>query len=506
MLALLSFFVSALKPPVHAQLNAAFSPAGVKDVPWAAAWEQPPPYGPSGPALLPADLQRTHDSAKFINGDRLTGTVTAIEDGEVSFALDLIEKTAGFPVHNFSELSFAGPPGSLPPRAGAIYLRDGSYLSAEVTGLTPDAVEARTLLGQPIAIPKSEVLGIGFYRSDDVLFQSDFSWREETRLPKYQPACQSTGGTTGRRYGEQAGFVPVQGSWRVEKGQFVQASPLPFCRAYVRLVQAGMVRYEWAVDLSASQTAALIFFASGYDGRLGESGYMVMLRGKNVSVHKILGERKQHGATGGITSVPPKAGLIRLRADYDPRSGEIVVQAGHELVIRLFDPNPIRRGEYVLLHSEGKAVFDDVRITHLVGTIEAPAPEGELDAVLLSNGDRVSGKVVGLSRQLLLKNPYSPAESPIERGRVRSITFASSGENPPTETRPLPRTSLWNGDVLLGEIVRMDEEALVLSTSFLPELTVARGNLRSIAFPEASPAKVPRPGGAGRRYGEQAGM
>jgi len=426
------------------------------------------PSGISRP-IFSLSPQIAQDSAKFVNGDHLTGTIEAIEQGKASFSLDLIGEKVEFPLENFSRISFTGPPSSPPERSDTIYLRDGSYLTATVAALSPDVVEGETLSGQEITIPRSRIAGIGFYRPDDVLFENDFSHRGEM------------------------GFVPVTGGWKVEKGQLVQASPVPFCRAYVRRLQAGMMRYEWTTDASMSYNTGLLFFASTYNTRFGQSGYMVALRGKDVYFYKIIGERRYHGRKERVKS---PGSLVRLRADYDPRSGEIVLWTGNDVLMRLFDSNPIPRGEYVLLHTEGKGAFDDVRISHLVGTIDALTPEEKLDTVLLSNGDRVSGQVVEISEHILLKNPYAPGETPIDRRRVRSIAFAASHQGPPPEATAPPRISLWNGDLIFGTLVSMDDRDLTLKPSFVEHLVIARASLRTITFRHAPPRSLPAGRGA----------
>ncbi|NQT82554.1 hypothetical protein HQ563_06000 [bacterium] len=426
---------------------------------WIPGDSQVPAPPTSGPVLLPVASHVAHDSVKFVNGDKLTGTVEAIEKGNVLFMLDLISERAEFPVENFSEISFAGPPNSPPERSDAIYVADGSYFSAEVRGLNPDAVEAKTLSGQEIAIPRDEVAGIGFYHPDDTLFENDFS---------------SPG---------EMGLVPVLGGWKVEKGQFVQASPLPFCRAYVRVVQEEMMRYEWVMDVTKSRNAGLLFFASRYDTRYGQLAYMVMLRGREVYFYKVIGGRRHQGWRERVKS---PGSLVRLRAEYDPRNGEIVLWSGNDILMRLFDPNPIRRGEYVLLHTEGKAAFDDLRISRLVGTIDGVAPKGDLDMVLLSNGDRVSGRVIEIFEDVVLKSPYSPIETAIDKGQVRSIAFAVPRNGVLAKGRLLPRVSLWNGDIILGRIVGLDDRSLTLKLPFIEELVIARTSLRGITFQRAS--------------------
>jgi len=449
-------------------LPAHFSVSAVPLVQGPAPLSSPPPRQP----FLSIAPRLGYDSAKFVNGDRLTGTLKAIDRGKVSFRLRLIEETAEFPVENLSEISLAGPPRSPPKRSDAIYLRDGSYLTASVTGVTSELLEAETSLGQTITIPKNEVIGIGFHRSDDVPFQSDFSQREET------------------------GLIPARGSWRVEKGRFVQGAPLPFCRAYVPVVQTGMMRYEWATDLSKSKTAGLLFFASRADTRFGQLAYMVMLRGKDTCLYKIVGGARHYAAKKRIQSAGP---LVHFRAEYDPRNGEIVVWEENDILMRVFDPRPIRRGEYVLLHTEGKAAFDDVKIRHLVGTIQSVPPEGELDVVLLSNGDSVSGEVVGISEQVVLKNRYTPVETPIDRGRVRSIVFALSPGETQAEETDSPRISLWNGDLILGSIVGMDERKVTVRSSFAPELVIPKANLRTITFRQPASMESLREGTIGGR-------
>ncbi len=468
----------------------------------------------------------TQDSAKFRNGDRISGTVRAIDGGKLLFSLDLVGETAAFPIEAISGLSFAGPPqdtkaeastesiaagtgaaatttskksptGTTPgsgslfapsPSEGlqlsdAIYLRDGTYLSATVTGVTAKELRALSTIRpspvqtaegertripgalsagagtQLLSIPKDQVVGIGFCHRDDAVFQSDFSSRE------------------------LVGIVPALGSWSVEKGQLVQASPVPFCRAYIPAVQVGMMRYEWTADLSESSIAGLAFYAERSDTRFGDLAYMATIRDDVLHFYKVIGEARHEGKRERINSSGP---LVRFKVEYDPRNGEIVLWAGGDLLMRLVDPAPIQRGEYVLLHTEGKAAFDDVRVTHLVGTVKDASHDASSDTVVLSNGDRVSGQLVEIYDKIVLKNPYTSAETSIDRRKVRAVTFASLGATEKSPPLTLPRISLWNGDAIWGKILRMNEDKAVVETSFASDLVVARDNLRVVTFPPAA--------------------
>jgi len=496
---------------------------------------RPQTYSESGLRFIPLPTRVPHDSATFVNGDKVSGTVEAITDGKVLFRLDLIGQTAEFPTKNFTGISFAGPPGELKgsvpqafsdqsrtgsstlnsERSDAIYLRDGSRLSATIRRLTPGGLEVvvgggleaigasaggsaareddQTPFGprafmepvpepastndyptvqnsdpssppdpalapkreRTIVIPKSEIAGIGLYRPDDVLLESDFSSREKMR------------------------FVPLLGSWSVEKDRLVQASPLPFCRAYVRVVQAGVMRYEWATEISSSSICGIAFCVERSDTRLGDSAYMAMIRGDMLHFYRIIGEARHEGRRDRINSSGP---LVRFRIEYDPRSGEIVVWAEGEMLMRLVDPDPLQGGEYVVLHTEGPAAFDDIKVTHLVGGIKGLSPVSDSDTVVLSNGDRVSGQVVGISEKVVLKNLYAPAEMTIDRSNVRSIAFGFSSAGPNVTRTDLPQISLWNGDVIYAEITAMDAYSATLKPSFAPGLVVPRTSLRTIAF------------------------
>lgn len=503
----------------------------------------PQAYYP-GPGLrfIPLPARVAHDSASLINGDKVTGTVEAVTDGKVVFNLDAVGQAAEFPTSNFVEISFAGPPGgredsatgvrsdqkrarASPPNEGrgdAIYLRDGSRLSATIKRLMPDGFEvaiadghrrlsssdsqplarnpedqastvsarnaapgseqglsaqAATAEGadassppelssapeseQTIVIPKSEVLGIGFYRPSDILFQSDFSSREKM------------------------GFVPVVGSWAIEKNQLVQASPLPFCRAHVPVVQAGVMRYEWAADISSPTICGLAFFVERMDTRFGDSAYMAMVRGPLLHFYKIIGEARHEGRRDAINLPGP---LVRFKIEYDPRSGEIVVWAEDNVLMRLLDPDPLQAGKYVVLHTEGRASFDDVKVTHLVGGMQGLTPAADFDTVVLSTSDRVSGQVVGISEKVVLKNSYTPVETAIDRGSIRCIVFASPATQTKATKTDLPRISLWNGDVIFGDIVAADANDAVLKPLFGPELTLPRTSLRTITFPRVRPS------------------
>jgi hypothetical protein len=446
-LLLLLFFFSILQAIASAQFSDSFA--------------QSSSHSGARPILIARPAKLENDSVKFINGDSLTGTIESIADGSLSIHLDLLGDAAEFPVRNVSEIAFSGPSNPAPERADVIYLRDGSSLTATVIGLSPDALRARTLPGQQLTLPKDGILGIGLYRSDNVLFENDFAM------------------------GKDMGLVPVLGTWNVEKGQLVQTASRAFCRAYVPLVQAGMMRYEWTIDGSHAHNAGLLFFAARYDSRFGHTAYMVMLKDRMVYLYKVIAERRNQAWRERVKSA---GSLIHLAVEYDPRTGEIVVRSGEDVVVRLVDPDPLRRGEYVLLHTEGKAAFESVRVTHLVGAIRGLPLDAAADTLLLSNGDRVSGEVVGISDEVILRNPYAVSDTPVDKAAVSSIVFANTAGDAVAEEPKLPRITLWNGDKIFARVLDLHEDQVILEPRFTERLVLARSCLREVIFPESSSA------------------
>jgi hypothetical protein len=408
------------------------------------------------PAPVSLPIEVAHDSVKFVNGDHISGTVKSISNGELSFTLDLAEETLSFRIENVSELTFAGPPQPPPESRDAVYLREGSYLSATVTALRQDAVEAVTPSGQQLVIPKEHIAGIGFHRPNDIVFQSDFSSKAEM------------------------GLTSVLGSWDVEKGQLVQASPTAFCRGYVPVVQSGVMRYEWAMELSGTVIGGLCFYASRPESRFGDLSYMVIARGRQLYFNKVIGEARHQGQRKDISQTET---LVRFKVEYDSRSGETLICTDGKPLMRFRDPSPLRSGSYVLLHTEGRAVFDDLRITNIVGGIEGLASDPGLDTIILSNGDRVSGRITSISDILTLRSSYVPEETPVPRDRVRSIVFASGDSLPRRRTVISPEITFWNGDHIFGAITSLDELTVVIEMPLIAEVSAPRVNLRSIRFP-----------------------
>lgn len=408
------------------------------------------------PAPISLPLEVPQDSVKFVNGDHISGTVKSISNGELNFSLALAEETVSFPIENVSELTFAGPPQPPPEIRDAIYLRDGSYLSATATALGQDAVEAVTPSGQQLVIPKEHIAGIGFHHPNDIVFQSDFSSKA------------------------QMGLTSVLGSWDVEKGQLVQAGPTSFCRAYVPVVQSGVMRYEWAMELSGTVIGGLCFYASRPETRFGDLSYMVIARGKQLYFNKVIGEARHQGQRKDISQTET---LVRFLVEYDPRSGETLICTDGKPLMRFRDPSPLRSGSYVLLHTEGRAVFDDLRITNIVGGIEGLASDPGLDTILLSNGDRVSGRITSISDILTLRSSYVTEDTPVPRDRVRSIVFAPGDSLLRRRTVISPEITFWNGDRILGETTALDELTVVVELPLIAEVSVPRANLRAIRFP-----------------------
>ena len=111
--------------------------------------------------------------------------------------------------------------------------------------------------------------------------------------------------------------------------------------------------------------------------------------------------------------------------------------------------------------------------------------DAETDTLLLSNGDRVSGEVVEISDQVILRNPYAVSDTPVDKAAVCSIVFANAAGDAVVEEPTLPRITLWNGDKILAHIVSLDTDKIVLRPSFVGKLLIAKSDLREIVFPES---------------------
>ena len=110
----------------------------------------------------------------------------------------------------------------------------------------------------------------------------------------------------------------------------------------------------------------------------------------------------------------------------------------------------------------------------------------EFDRLTLSNGDLFVGKVVSLDDGLIkLQSPHSEKLLEILNENLLKLSFAGQAGSSEV-SNDLPKNSqqvvLDNGDLFPGELVALDEKAIIFQTWFTGDLTIERPQISSLLF------------------------
>ena len=102
-------------------------------------------------------------------------------------------------------------------------------------------------------------------------------------------------------------------------------------------------------------------------------------------------------------------------------------------------------------------------------------PPGDSDAVWLANGDRVEGRITGVSGGKVNLS-LDGVDVPVALDRVLAFTFARR-DPPPAPTGLLVRLDLGGGERITGRWAGMDADAITIAPPWGPEVVVPVGSV-----------------------------
>ena len=404
-----------------------------------------------------SEKQKTEwDTLHLRNEDKVSGTIERIAEGVAVLRSEFLAEPMRIPLKNVHEIEFkdrveessrrqaparvraeASAPGEGTERAssggrgerpGKVIFANGDSLSVDVTGYDREQLTVTTDFDGERRIGREYVSGIIFERDARVVYRADFE------------------------DGNSAGFKSTSGEWTASRGTFGPSEETEWTGAHLRLRQEGHVRYRWtqSEEDNRGTEAWLSFFARHFDHYAPGEAYQVRSSPFSVTLYRTIQNNAQHVATFGLSE---RKSTRRFEVEHDSRTGLFRLKVdGEELTAGVF-ASPIPRGEYVVLGAQAKHRFDDIVIEQVS---EAVLPEERdaadlKDCVLLTNGDRLSGKVIALSEgKARIETGYSGGTTEMPVTEISAVRFGGSVE---TETAELPVVLFRNGDRLSAEVV-----------------------------------------------------
>ncbi|MDP2898901.1 MAG: hypothetical protein Q8Q12_20380 [bacterium] len=409
-------FAARVPPPRRARLIARASP----EEPYSAGYYPWPKN---------SEKQKTEwDTLHLRNEDKVSGTIERIAEGVAVLRSEFLAEPMRIPLKNVHEIGFKDRVEESSRRQAKVIFANGDSLSVDVTGYDGERLTVTTDFDPERRIGREYVSGIIFERDARVVYRADFE------------------------DGNSAGFKSTSGEWTASRGTFGPSEETEWTGAHLRLRQEGHVRYRWtqSEEDNRGTEAWLSFFARHFDHYAPGEAYQVRSSPFSVTLYRTIQNNAQHVATFGLSE---RKSTRRFEVEHDSRTGLFRLKVdGEELTAGVF-ASPIPRGEYVVLGAQAKHRFDDIVIEQVS---EAVLPEeGDAadlkDCVLLTNGDRLSGKVIALSEgKARIETGYSGGTTEMPVTEISAVRFGGSVE---TETAELPVVLFRNGDRLSAEVV-----------------------------------------------------
>lgn len=420
--------------------------------------QSPSPYVGQFRRLPKEERQRIEaDTAHLKNGDKVSGVIEGITDGSLFLGSELLPEAVKIPLKNVDNILFKDREESGFERDAWAVALNGDCFGVTLKGCEGGEVVAETDFSAACRIKREHLAGVVFRREPRVIYRADFEG------------------------GDSSGFKCSGRKWDVSDGRFGPSDDSSWSGAYLKLRQEGRMRYMWRAseEKGRGMQSWFMFFAQDPDHNAPGNAYQVRTSAHSVYLYRTVQNNTQHLATFNL---PIRKNSSQFEVDYDSRSGVIRLKAdGDELTAGVF-ASPISRGDYIILAGRAKHSFDDIVVEQLTDAV-LPATGEEADGkdcVFLTNGDRLSGRIVLISEgKVRMETGYcrEPLEVPLDE--VSAVRFSGAM----AEDQELPVISLRNGDRLSGEVMWLEGGPLGLRSPYLGEIQVDVNDVASVVFP-----------------------
>ena len=431
------------------------------------------------------------DTLQLRNGDTVSGILQRISEAVAVLRSELLPEPLRIPLKNVRDIEFKDPAETSSERryTAKAFFANGDSLRMDVTAYDGQRLTAAADLNPECQMEAKHLLGIAFERDARVLYQADFE------------------------DGSFADFKSTSGNWKVSRGTFGPSDQADWTGAHLKLRQEGHLRYKWTQSEEDNRGAEawFLFFAQQDDHFAPGDAYQVRSSPFSVTLYRTIQNNAQHVATFGLRG---RKNTRQLEVEHDSRTGLFRLKVdGEELTAGIFC-SPIPRGEYVVLGAQGKHQFDNIVIEQLSeGVLPEEGDAADVkDCVLLTNGDRLSGKVLAISEGTAkLETGYFRTTTEIPLQAISAVRFGAGREaqreggrgkgegfeGEVGEAARLPVVFFRSEDRLRGEVGGYEGGRLRLRSPCLGDIELDAKCVSSIDFGGEEMEGIPTPMPAG---------
>lgn len=383
-------------------------------------------------------------TARFNNGDSITGNLTAIDDQSIIWDSEFFTQPQSLNLDRLVDISLL--------TGDTVDLPDGDHI-AVLTLTNEDVVR-----GSLVSLDNKEIKLTTSY-ADDLVFRRDMV---AALTIEEKPEIHYAGPSTIEEWN-----TDEEGDWTLEGSELVSKSSSSISRD-----MGVRDRFKVAFDVEWRGNARFRVFTCADNTELDEIGncfelvcqsnyaYMRKRTKRNGRVEPV-----NIGNTGGMREFQERE-KVRVEILHDLISGRIRFILGGRVVADWRDDSPgvgKLGGALHFLSDSGKEIrISRIRVSSWDGNIDGKWKEGGMDpfgndepeieddedqypiGVVLRNGDNIKGETVGIDEgSVKLKTDLGEFELPVSRLRRFALRTPEDAANPELTWKPILR----NGDI-----------------------------------------------------------
>jgi len=383
-------------------------------------------------------------TARFSNGDSITGNLTAIDDQSITWESEFFTQPQRLKLDRLIDISL--------PTSDTVDLPDGDHIA--VLTLTNDDVVRGALVSLD-----SKNIKLSTSYAGDLVFRRDMV---AALTVEEKPEIFFAGPSTIDEW-----HLDEEGDWTLEGGELVSESAASISRD-----MGVRDRFRVAFDVEWRGTTRFRIFTCADSTELDQisNSFELVCQSNYAYMRK---RTKRNGRVESMNIGNPtgmrefqEREKVRVEILHDLVSGRIRLILGGRVAADWRDDNPgvgKLGGALHFLSDSGKEIrISRIRVSSWDGNIEGKWKEGRMDpfgndepetedaedqypiGVVLRNGDNIKGETVGIEEgSVKLKTDLGEFELPVSRLRRFALRTPEDAANPELTWKPILR----NGDI-----------------------------------------------------------
>lgn len=288
----------------------------------------------------------------------------------------------------------------------------------------------------------------------------------------------------------QKAHDPAKTGWAVEGMSLVCRDGTGLIGREIPFVEGTQIEFD--VKCTGQAQFLMTLFSKDVRSNTISNGYGLMVLGNEISLFE-----KSGAETGNrkVSSIRNSLKINHVSILVAPRSGKFIVSLNNHFQVTASDKlKIIPEGKGLIISSLSKRPlhFTNFRVSRWNGEALDQKPrvnhQGDKDLAVLSNADRMQGRVLGIAGDKLLMQS-DLGELPMPLNRVQSIYFGKPKTPPPHPGLGGVRLKLKDGGTLTAELLEWKDAVVKVKSPLFGEVKLTAGIISGIEFVLNPPEK-----------------